>query len=152
MTKTPSPSDYRATPYIICDDAAKAIEWYVTVFGAEEMISLKDPSGKVMHAEVRVGDAPIMIADEFPEMGYKSPKTLGGSPVAMYLYVDDVDATFKKAIENGAEAIKQVEDEFDGDRRGSITDPFGHNWYLATSNESISYDELKARFDKMMQG
>jgi PhnB protein len=152
MTKTPSPSDYRATPYIICDDAAKAIEWYVTVFGAEEMISLKDPSGKVMHAEVRVGDAPIMIADEFPEMGYKSPKTLGGSPVAMYLYVDDVDATFKKAIENGAEAIKQVEDEFDGDRRGSITDPFGRNWYLATSNESISYDELKARFDKMMQG
>ena len=139
-----------ATPYLIVTDAIAAIDFYKAAFGATEYVRLADPSGKVMHAEIRVGDAPIMLADEFPDMGYRSPKTLGGSPVSVLLYVDNVDALFEAATASGATVTMPIQDQFDGDRRGTLTDPFGHVWLLATKKEDISLDELKRRFKAML--
>ena len=151
MTTHPIPAAYRTpTPYLIVNDAAKAIAFYVEAFGATELIRLADPSGKVMHAEIRIGGAPLMLADEFPDMGYRSPTSLGGSPVPVLLYVENVDAQFKTAIAAGAKETAPVEDQFDGDRRGTLTDPFGHVWLLATRNEDVSHEEMKKRFDTMM--
>jgi PhnB protein len=139
-----------ATPYLIVTDANAAIDFYHTAFGATEYVRLADPSGKVMHAEIRIGNVPIMLADEFPDMGYRSPKTLGGSAVSILLYVDDVDASFEAAIASGATVTMPVQDQFDGDRRGTLSDPFGHVWLLATKQEDISIDELKQRFTAML--
>jgi PhnB protein len=151
MTTHPIPAAYRTpTPYLIVNDAAKAIAFYVEAFGATELIRLADPSGKVMHAEIRIGSAPLMLADEFPDMGYRSPTSLGGSPVPVLLYVENVDARFKTAIAAGAKETAPVEDQFDGDRRGTLTDPFGHVWLLATRKEDVSHEEMKKRFDTMM--
>lgn len=151
MTTHPIPAAYRTpTPYLIVNDAAKAIAFYVEAFGATEVIRLADPSGKVMHAEIRIGGAPLMLADEFPDMGYRSPTSLGGSPVSVLLYVENVDAQFKAAIAAGAKETAPVEDQFDGDRRGTLTDPFGHVWLLATRKEDVSHEEMKKRFDTMM--
>ena len=136
-----------ATPYLIVTDAIAAIDFYKAAFGATEYVRLADPSGKVMHAEIRVGDVPIMLADEFPDMGYRSPKTLGGSPVSILLYVDDL---FEAATASGATVTMPIQDQFDGDRRGTLTDPFGHVWLLATKKEEISLDELKRRFKAML--
>jgi PhnB protein len=138
-----------ATPYLIVSDAIAAIDFYRNVFGAIEYIRLAEPSGKVMHAEIRMGDVSIMLADEFPDMGYCSPKTLGGSPVSILLYVDRVDAVFETAIAAGATVKMPVENQFDGDRRGTLVDPFGHIWLLATKQEEISIDELQRRFKAM---
>lgn len=149
---TQSPSEnYRATPYLICRNAAEALEWYCKCFDATEMVCLADDSKKVMHAEIHIGKSPIMLADEFPEMGYKCPETLGGSPVSIYLYVDDVDGMFAQAIAHGSTEIMAVSDQFDGDRRGTLRDPYGHIWLLATKIEDVSFDEMKLRFSKMMQ-
>ena len=146
------PDAYRAvTPYIIVSGAARAIAFYKASFGATEVVRLADPGGKVMHAELRIGSAPIMLADEFPEMGYRSPESLGGSPVSLYLYVDDVDAFVAKAIAGGARETMAVADQFDGDRRGTVTDPFGHVWLVATKREVVSLEELQARFAKLME-
>jgi PhnB protein len=151
MTTHPIPAAYRTPmPYLIVNDAAKAIAFYVEAFGATELIRLADPSGKVMHAEIRIGGAPLMLADEFPDMGYRSPTSLGGSPVSVLLYVENVDAQFKAAIAAGAKETAPVEDQFDGDRRGTLTDPFGHVWLLATRKEDVSHEEMKKRFDTMM--
>ena len=151
MTTKPIPEAYRApTPYLIVNDAAKAIAFYMKAFGATELIHLADGSGKVMHAEIRMGGAPVMLADEFPDMGYRSPQSLGGSPVSVLLYVEDVDVQFKKAIAAGAKETMPVQDQFDGDRRGTLTDPFGHVWLLATKKEDVSLEEMKKRFDAMM--
>ena len=139
-----------ATPYIIVDGAARAIDFYKTSFGATELVRLTDASGKIQHAEILVGSARLMLADEFPEMGYRSPKSLGGSPVSFLLYVKDVDAFFAKATAGGATETMAVTDTFDGDRRGTLTDPFGHAWLIATKREEISYEELRSRFAKMM--
>jgi PhnB protein len=139
-----------ATPYLIVTDANAAIDFYHNAFGATEYVRLADPSGKVMHAEIRIGNVPIMLADEFPDMGYRSPKTLGGSAVSILLYVDDVDASFEAAIASGAAVTMPVQDQFDGDRRGTLSDPFGHVWLLATKQEDISIDELKQRFTAML--
>jgi PhnB protein len=138
-----------ATPYLIVSDAIAAIVFYRNAFGATEHIRLAEPSGKVMHAEIRMGDVSIMLADEFPDMGYYSPKTLGGSAVSILLYVDRVDAVFEAAIAAGATVKMPVVDQFDGDRRGTLVDPFGHVWLLATKQEDISIDELKRRFKAM---
>jgi PhnB protein len=138
-----------ATPYLIVSDAIAAIDFYHKAFGATEYIRLAEPSGKVMHAEIRMGDVAIMLADEFPDMGYCSPKTLGGSAVSILLYVDRVDAVFESAIAAGATVKMPVEDQFDGDRRGTLVDPFGHIWLLATKQEEISIDELQRRFKAM---
>jgi PhnB protein len=135
-----------ATPYIIVEHADRAIDFYKISFGAIELVRLTDGTGKVQHAELLIGSAALMLADEFPEMGYRSPKTLGGSPVSLLLYVPDVDAFFARALAGGATETVAVGDTFDGDRRGTLTDPFGHVWLLATKREDVSYDELKRRF------
>jgi PhnB protein len=147
------PDAYRsATPYLIVNTAATAIEWYKKAFGATEMVRLADPTGKVMHAEIRVGGSAFMLADEFPEMGYRSPLSLGGSPVSILLYVEDVDQLFGQAVAAGATETMAVADQFDGDRRGTLTDPFGHVWLLASKMEDISLQQLRERFDVMMKG
>ncbi|MEO0456448.1 MAG: VOC family protein [Cyanobacteria bacterium P01_A01_bin.114] len=138
-------------PYLIVDDANAAIHFYQAAFGAKEHVRLADPNDKVMHAEIRIGQSQIMLADEFPEMGYQSPQTLGGSAVSLLLYVDDVDAVFEAAIAAGAVETMPVTDQFDGDRRGTLTDPFGHRWLLATQKEEILPDELKQRFGRMLE-
>ena len=152
MTVKPVPEAYRnATPYLIVNGAASAIEWYKKALGATELVRLADSTGKVMHAELRFGGSPIMLADEFPEMGYRSPHSLAGSPVSVLLYVEDVDAQFRQAVAAGGTATTPVADQFDGDRRGTLTDPFGHVWLLATKKEEVSLEQMRKRFEKMMK-
>jgi PhnB protein len=138
------------TPYLIVNDASRAIDFYKASFGATELVRLADPGGKIMHAEILVGNSTLMLADEFPEMGYRSPTSFGGSSVSLLLYVEDVDVFFAKAIAGGATETQAVADQFDGDRRGTLTDPFGHVWLLATKQEDVSYEEMSSRFAKMM--
>ena len=153
MTVKPIPDAYRgATPYLIVNGAASAIEWYKKVFGATELVRLADSTGKVMHAELRVSDSPLMLADEFPDMGYRGPHSLGGSPVSMLLYVENVDALFGQAVAAGGTETMAVAGQFDGDRRGTLTDPFGHIWLLATKKEDVSPDQMLKRFEEMMKG
>jgi PhnB protein len=140
-----------AIPYLIIRDAASAIEFYKNAFGAIEFVRLADPEGKVMHAEIRIGDSQIMLADEFPDMGYRSPTDFGGSPVSVLLYVEDVDLLFTSATNAGATSTRPVQDQFDGDRRGTLTDPFGHIWLVATRKEEVSPDELRKRFEAMLE-
>jgi PhnB protein len=140
-----------AIPYLIVRDAASAIEFYKNAFGATEFVRLADPAGKVMHAEIRIGDSQIMLADEFPDMGYCSPTVLGGSPVSVLLYVEDVDRLFTSAIDAGATSTMPIQDQFDGDRRGTLTDPFGHIWLVATRKEDVLPDELQKRFEAMLK-
>lgn len=139
-----------ATPYLIVPGAAQALDFYQATFGAVELVRLADPDGKIMHAEIGIGDASIMLADEFPQMGYRGPQSLGGSAVSVLLYVADVDAVFAKAIAGGATSMVPVADQFDGDRRGTLTDPFGHVWLLATKIEEVSYAQMRSRFAQMM--
>jgi PhnB protein len=151
MSVKPIPDAYRSpTPYLIVAGASDAIEWYSRAFGAVEHVRLADSSGRVMHAEIRVNQSPLLLADEFPDMGYVSPRTLGGSPVLMLIFVDDVDSAFERAISMGAVEKRAVRDEFDGDRRGTLIDPFGHVWILATRQEEVSVDTMKDRFAKLM--
>jgi PhnB protein len=140
-----------AIPYLIVRDANAAIEFYQNAFSATEFVRLADSTGKVMHAEIRIGDSQIMLADEFPDMGYQSPTVLGGSPVSIFLYVQDVDRSFASAIKAGATSTMPVQDQFDGDRRGTLTDPFGHIWLIATRKEDVSPDELQKRFKAMLK-
>jgi PhnB protein len=145
-TTNPIPEGYEgATPYLCINGAAKAIDFYKEAFGATESMRFGDPSGKIGHAEIRIGKAIIMIADEFPEMGFRSPQTLGGSPVTIHLYVEDVDKVVGQAEAAGAKVVKPVEDQFYGDRAGKLEDPFGHAWYIATHKEDISPEEMKKR-------
>jgi PhnB protein len=145
------PDDYRiATPYLIVRGAKDAIAFYKQGLGATEVVQLADSTGKVMHAELLIGGSRFMLADEFPDMGYRSPQSYGGSPVSFLLYVSDVDAQCARLIAAGATETKAVADEFDGDRRGTVTDPFGHVWTLASRKEEISKEEMQRRFDAMM--
>ncbi len=148
MTSTvkPIPEGYHtATPYLIVKDAASAIEFYKKAFGATELMRMAGPSGKVMHAEIKIGNSPIMLADEVPEMGFRSPQALGGSPVSILLYVEDVDAVFSQAVAAGAKVERPVKDQFYGDRSGGVTDPFGHVWHIATHIEDVAPEELRER-------
>jgi PhnB protein len=129
--------------------AANAINWYTEALGASEVIRLEDPSGHIMHAEISIGGWPVMLADEFPDEGYVGPQTLGGSPVLLLLYVDDVDVVFSQALAHGAVEKQPVSDQFDGDRRGSLVDPFGHVWLLASRLEELSTDDIKERFARL---
>ena len=142
---------HTATPYLIVKDAARAIEFYKQAFGATELWRLADPNGKVGHAEIKIGDSPIMLADEFPEMGAVSPQTLGGSSVSILLYVDDVDALAAQAVAAGAKVLRPVMDQFYGNRSGTFVDPFGHQWSLATHKEDVAAEEIQKRFADMMQ-
>jgi PhnB protein len=153
MTVKPIPDAYRsATPYLIVNEAARAIEWYKKAFGATEIVRLANPAGKVMHGEIRIGSSSLMLADEFPDMGYRSPHSLGGSPVSILLYVEDVDALFGQAVAAGGTEKMAVAEQFDGDRRGTLTDPFGHVWLLASKKEDVSPEQLRKRFEEMMKG
>lgn len=144
------PNDYQtATPYLIVNDAPRAIAFYKEAFRATEIIRLTDPSGKIAHAEIRIGHAPIMLADE--QMGYRSPASLGGSPVSLLLYVEDADTLFAQAIASGAEELSPVSDQFYGDRMGSLKDPFGHIWSLATRVEEVPDQEVQKRFAAMFK-
>ena len=142
----PIPDGYHAvTPYLIVNDGARALEFYQRAFGAKERMRMRQPDGRIGHAEVQIGDSRIMLADEFPEMDARSPKSVGGSPVSIMLYVEDVDAVFKQAIAAGAREVRPVADQFYGDRLGSLEDPFGHKWHIATHKEDLSLDEIKKR-------
>jgi PhnB protein len=136
---------HSATPYLIVGDAAGAIEYYKKAFAAIEIMRFPMPNGKIGHAEIKIGDSPIMLADEYPEMGYKSPKSFGGSPVSIMLYVDDVDAVFGRAVAEGASVNEAVQDKFYGDRSGTVTDPFGHVWHISTHKEDVSLEEMQRR-------
>ena len=141
----PIPDGYHtATPYLIVKDAARAIDFYKRAFGAKEVMRF-DRGGKVGHAEVKIGDSPIMLADEFPEMGARSPQSLGGSPISILLYAEDVDALVAQAIAAGAKLQRPVEDKFYGDRTGSVEDPFGHVWHIATHKEDVTLEEMHRR-------
>jgi PhnB protein len=142
----PVPDGYHtATPYLIVKGAAKAIEFYKQAFGATELERMEMPDGKIAHAEIKVGDSIIMLGDESPQQGTRSPQSLGGSSCGLYLYVEDVDKTFDRAITAGATSTMEVKDQFYGDRNGSLVDPFGHTWYVATRKENLSMDEIRQR-------
>ena len=148
----PIPEGYHSiTPYLVVNDAAGAIEFYKSAFGASELMRMTAAAGRVGHAEIRIGDSRIMLADEFPEMGARSARTLGGSPVHIYLYVEDVDAVTGKALAAGAKELRPVKDQFYGDRSGSIEDPFGHVWHVSTHKEDVPQDELKRRAETAMR-
>jgi PhnB protein len=139
-------------PYLSMKNADKAIEFYKKVFGAKEIGRITMPDKKIGHAEIEIGDSRIMLAEEMPEWGNKGPESLGGSPVGMCLYVENVDAVFKKAIENGAKVANDMEpkDQFYGDRTSKVIDPFGHQWMICTHIEDVSFEEMQKRSDKMM--
>lgn len=138
------------TPYLIIRDAAKAIEFYKKAFGAVERFRMPMPDGKLAHAEIQIGDSVLMIADENPAWGVQSPQALNGSPVSIFLYVPDVDATFKQAVAAGATEVMPVADMFWGDRYGKVADPFGHKWDIATHVEDVAPAEMEERMKKAM--
>jgi PhnB protein len=137
------------TPYLVIDGAADAIEFYKEVFGAEEVMRMPGPGGKIGHAEITIGGSHIMMADEHPEMGHRGPKSIGGTPVGIMLYVPNVDAMFNAAVAKGATVQRPLEDQFYGDRSGSITDPWGHNWMISTHIEDVSPEEMEKRLKAM---
>lgn len=142
----PIPDGYpRMTPYLIVDGAAQAIEFYKKVFGATEKMRMPSPGGKVGHAELTLGDSMIMLADEHPEMGARAPRAYGGAAVSLMVYVPNVDDTVKTASAAGAKIVRQVENQFYGDRMGTIEDPFGHRWYVATHVEDVPPEEMAKR-------
>lgn len=136
---------HTATPYLVVDGAGRAIEFYKKVFGATELMRMAAPEGKVGHAEIRIGDSVIMIADEHPEMGARGPHAIGGSPISIMLYVEDVDSVVGRAVAEGGALTRPVEDKFYGDRSGAVTDPFGHQWYISTHVEDVSEEEITKR-------
>ncbi len=147
----PIPEGFRSVnPYLCVDDAARAIEFYKEAFGATERMRMEAPGGKIGHAELRIGDSVVMLADEFPEMGFQSPQTIGGTPAHFYIYDEDVDARVERAVAAGAKLTRPVKDQFYGDRSGAVEDPFGHHWYIATHKEDLTDEEVKRRMDAEM--
>ena len=136
---------HTATPYLIVTGAARALEFYKQVFGATEVVRMDGPGGKVIHAEIKIGDSHIMLADEFPEMDALSPQSIGGTPVSLMLYFEDADAVTARAVSAGAKVLRPVQDQFYGDRCGTIVDPFGHKWTIATHKEDLSPEEIQKR-------
>ena len=146
MAVKPIPDGYHSiTPYLIVEGAARALEFYKTAFGALEKFRMPGPDGRIGHAEMRVGDSVIMLADGNPSIGAKGPKAYGGSPVSLMVYVEDVDKIFAQAVAAGATVERPLANQFYGDRTGGIVDPFGHKWYLATHVEDVAPDELERR-------
>jgi PhnB protein len=142
----PIPEGYRSvTPYLFVKGAAKAIEFYKNVFGASERMRMPTPDGKILHAELKIGDSIIMLTDENPQMGATSPQTLGGTSSSMHVYVENVDSVAQKAVESGAKLVRPVKDQFYGDRTGTLIDPFGHMWSVATHIEDVSSEEMQKR-------
>ena len=146
MAVKPIPDGYSSvTPYLIVDDGAAALNFYTNAFGAVERMRMDWGGGKIGHAEFTVGESVIMMASEFPEMDALSPKTLGGTPVTLAIYTENVDEMFARAIAEGATEIRPVQDQFYGDRMGMVQDPFGHLWTIATHVEDVSPEELARR-------
>ena len=153
MAAKPIPDGYpQVTPYLIVDGAQAAIDFYSSVFGATERMRMPGPGGKIAHAELQLGDSLLMVADESPEMGGRSPRTVGGSPVIVSVYVEDVDAVFERAVQAGATALQAVENQFYGDRAGQFEDPSGHQWSVATHVEDVPPDEMERRVAQAMGG
>ncbi|MFY9645320.1 MAG: VOC family protein [Terriglobales bacterium] len=143
------PEGYNSvTPYLVVKGAAKAIDYYKKVFGATEIMRLDGPGGRIGHAELKIGNSHIMLADEFPEMGHSGPPTEGNPSVSILLYVEDVDAAVGRAVADGAKVLKPIADQFYGDRSGFIVDPFGHRWGVATHKEDVSPEEMEERAKK----
>ena len=142
---------HNITPYLMVRNAAAAIEFYKKAFNAVELMRFPGPGGKIMHAEVKIGDSPVMLADEMPEEGHVGPQTLGGVGVSMMLYVEDVDTRFAQAVAAGATIKRPVQDQFYGDRTGTLVDPFGHVWSIGTHKEDLSMEELQQRMAKLGQ-
>jgi len=148
MPVKPIPNGYHSiTPYLAVREAANAIEFYRRALGAKERMRMATPDGKVAHAELEIGDSVIMLADEHLDMGFRSPESYGGASVTFHLYVQDVDASFRRAIEAGAEPLRQVKDQFYGDRSGAVRDPFGHVWHIATHKVDFSPKEIARRVE-----
>ena len=146
----PIPNGFHSlTPYLCVSDAARAIEFYDKAFGATLIMRLAEPGGRVGHAELQVGDSVIMLADEHPEYGVRSPQAFGGSPVSLHLYVEDVDAVVARAVAAGAKVVHPVADKFYGDRSGRVEDPFGHVWDIGTHKEDVSPAEVERRYAAM---
>jgi PhnB protein len=142
----PVPDGYHTvTPYLILNAAGDAIAFYKKALGAEEVMRIGGPGGKIGHAEIRIGDSRLMLADEHPELQALSPETIGGSPVSIHLYVEDVDTAVERAVAAGAKLIRPVADQFYGDRVGGIEDPFGYRWFIATRKEDLTIDEIYRR-------
>jgi PhnB protein len=142
----PIPEGYHSvTPYLILNHASDAIAFYQVAFGAHEVMRMDDPGGRIHHAEISIGDSRIMLADEHPEIQALSPKTIGGSPVSLHLYVEDVDAAAERALAAGAKLVRPIAEQFYGDRVGGIEDPFGYRWFLASHKEDLTMDEIRRR-------
>jgi PhnB protein len=140
-----------ATPYLCVKDASRALEFYKKAFGATEIMRFPMPDGKIGHAEFKIGKAIVMLADEFPEYGHLSPQTIGGSPVQIMVYVEDVDAVVKQAEAAGAKLLSPVADQFYGDRSGKLQDPYGHFWYISTHKEDVAPEDMQKRHDEFLK-
>jgi PhnB protein len=152
MAVKPIPDGYHtATPYIVVRHAAEAIEFYKRAFDATELMRLVAPGGEVCHAEIKIGNSPIMLSDETPEACFRSPQSLGGAATSLMLYVEDVDTQFRQATKAGAKTLKPVQDQFYGDRSGTLEDPFGHVWTLATHKEDIAPEEIARRAEALFK-
>ncbi|MCI0536799.1 MAG: VOC family protein [Verrucomicrobiales bacterium] len=146
------PDGYHAiTPYLHLRRAAEAIEFYKKAFGAKECVRMPGPNGQIMHAELQIGDSMIMLADESPEMGARGPETIGGTSFTIALYVENVDAVYAQAIHAGAKQMRPLENQFYGDRAGSVLDPFGHQWHIATHVEDVPPEEMERRAAECMK-
>jgi PhnB protein len=149
----PIPKDmHSVTPHLICEDAHLALEFYAKAFNAVELMRLNAPSGRIMHAAMRIGDSTIMLADDFPEHGGHGPKSLGGSPVVLHVYVEDVDAAYQQAMRAGAFSRMEPADMFWGDRYAQVTDPLGHHWSLATHVKDVTPEEMEVAMKQQMPG
>ncbi|TWU09369.1 hypothetical protein CA54_46100 [Symmachiella macrocystis] len=146
MTVQPIPDGYHtATPYMIVDGAGEAIAFYEKAFGATELMRMPGPDGKIGHAEIQIGDSRIMMSDEYPDMGFRGPKSLGGAGINMMLYVEDCDTLFAQALAAGGKELRPLADQFYGDRSGTLEDPFGHVWTVSTHKEDLTMEEVAAR-------
>ena len=152
MPVSPIPEGYHSvTPYLVMKNAAAAIKFYKKAFGAVELFRMAGPGGKIGHAEIKIGDSPVMLADEYPDMGFKGPESLGGTPVSLMIYVDDVDKIYPQAIAAGGKEVRPLQNQFYGDRSGTLTDPFGHVWTISTHVEDVPEEELAKRAEAAMK-
>jgi PhnB protein len=147
----PVPEGYHTiTPYLAVENATEAIDFYQRAFGAQERVRMDGPQGSIMHAELQIGDSMIMLSDPFPQASTKTPKELGGTTISIFAYVEDIDSVYKQAIDAGASSLMEPDDMFWGDRFGSVQDPFGHSWTIATHVEDVSPEEIEKRSEEFM--
>jgi PhnB protein len=152
MGVKPIPDGYHSvTPYLIVQGGARALEFYKQAFGAVELFRMDGPNGTVGHAEIKIGDSPVMLADPCPVMGFKDPQGYGGTPVSLLIYVEDVDSRFQQAVAAGGKVLKPLQDQFYGDRSGTLIDPFGHVWTISTHKEDVSNEEMQRRVEAFKQ-